>query len=47
MGKSSDAVVGSELAGAARGADASLTAFACFDAALADAARAEGFTLVS
>lgn len=31
---------------AARAVDASLTSFACFDATLADAARAEGFTLV-
>jgi len=30
---------------AAREADSSLTEFACFDDALADAARAEGFTL--
>jgi predicted nucleic acid-binding protein len=31
---------------AARAVDASLTSFACFDSTLADAARAEGFTLV-
>jgi hypothetical protein len=30
---------------AARAADSSLTEFACFDETLADAARAEGFTL--
>jgi hypothetical protein len=32
---------------AARAADPELTAFACFDDALADAARAEGFTLLA
>jgi hypothetical protein len=32
---------------AARAADPSLTAFACFDEELADAARAEGFTLLA
>jgi len=40
-----DAVqLASALAG--RAVDASLTSFACFDATLAAAARAEGFTLV-
>ena len=32
---------------AARTADAGLTTFACFDVGLADAARAEGFTILS
>ena len=32
---------------AARTADASLTTFACFDGALADAARVEGFRILS